>query len=57
MQCSHSSLVSFPLLSNWGSGVGRGRLEGWVDSGISGVTDLVSGFGIEFKTGVGVEGV
>ena len=57
MQCSYSSLVSFPLLSNWGLGVGRGRSDGLMESGICRVTDLVSGSEREFKTGVGGEGV
>ena len=56
MQCSHSLLVSFPLLSNWGSGVGRVG-PGLVDSGICRVTGLVSRSGRELKTGIGVEGV
>ena len=49
---SHSSLVSFPLLSNCGLGVGRGRLGVLVNSEFFWVADLVSESRGELKEGV-----
>ena len=54
MQRSCSSLVSFPLMSKWGLGVGRGGIE---VLGIVGVAGVVSGSGRELMAGVGVKGV